>query len=1256
MKSIIFQTIVFVVQTVYHNVHASSTYNIFNDIKCSTDQIHFGIQFVTDNYPEQTSWNIINSVSGEVVFQSGPYTESNSFYKQGLCLQANSCYEFALYDYYSDGMATQNSIQIFYNEELVVEGSQIHFQDKFSLLLGQTCLSSSPSVSTAPSSLFSLAPSSELSLQPSTKPSSQLSSAPSAFLPTFNPTQNPTKESERFEGIIHTDNIGRRYFPEEIPLVPMFTYPMIPDCKETNNNSRILGCMLQRSKFKEVGFAPDWIGELHYAPPKCNVEKKQCDIDNGLPQPKSVQSLSQRKNKIIPVSESKYTESSVSVIPEDVVLDDTYYVALGDLNNDGWLDAIIGNNFNSMNKVLLNDGNGGFDVQHTFDLLGDEQSTSSIALGDVNNDGWLDIVVGNSGDPNWLLLNNGEGGFDERTSLEDQWSNTQSVALGDLDNDGWLDLIVGNGFNETNQLLFNDGYGGFVNQLEDLPGLDEFDTTSIAVGDVNKDGWLDIVVGNMDDVNQVLLNNGEGWFDEEITEAVSLQGGELSTNSIALGDINGDGWLDIVVGNARDTANQLLLNNGNGYFERATDLPGGLLDTQSVALGDVNNDGSLDVILGNKGGNVPNQLLLNGGDDFAEGESYNLPGGTASTYSVAFGDINNDGWLDIFVANFVEKNKVLMNNGDEGFVGEEALILPGGKSDTYSIALGDVNKDGWLDIIVGNDDRMNQLLLNDGNGGFAGGESLNTLGGSLREEAFNLPGGLQLTRSLAIGDVNEDGWLDVIVGNGPYTANQLLLNDRNGSFNEGLVSDLPGGFLDCESVTLGDVDNDGWLDIIIGNSAYTANQLLLNDGNGGFKEELVSNLPGEVLHTNSIALGDVNNDGWIDIIVGNALNNAVNQLLLNDGNGGFDEQGISILPGGSLETSSIALGDVNNDGWLDIVVVNEYRRNQLLLNKGNGRFDEITFLPRGSVNSKSVAVGDVNNDGWLDIIIGNDDDVNQLLLNDGSGHFVAEGVKDVPGELISTYSIALGDINRDGLVDIINGNSRKRGGSNTIIPSSYCSNGGAKIHAKSWCFSCPTFMGKVTGSFMTSCKECTPDRMQDPSKNSEECNQICLNKIRNLGEDECSYCSHGYYYDTSIIRDADQSETWMAPKCNPCPTGQYSNRVVLDECFECKPGTYQPDQGSTQCLPCKPGTYQPDSGSSTCISCAAGGYCNSTDATQGGFTPCPAGTYNENLGESDEAACTLCPIGTFNPEYSSNTSLKCLPCPSGSFSNSSGKD
>eukprot|EP00592_Proboscia_alata_P023596 CAMPEP_0194424146 /NCGR_PEP_ID=MMETSP0176-20130528/23412_1 /TAXON_ID=216777 /ORGANISM="Proboscia alata, Strain PI-D3" /LENGTH=2584 /DNA_ID=CAMNT_0039233745 /DNA_START=230 /DNA_END=7984 /DNA_ORIENTATION=+ len=1148
------------------------------DVCCSITETVLHLELRTGNFEDDISWELVDVFDGrKVVLSANTSTYSRyELHNEIYCIEIAPCYQFLIHG--------EPEYKLFYNEKLLL--SSRFDQSDISMIFGDSCSSSLPSMSPNPSAL-------------------------SSYSPTSEPSQSSMPSILPLDFIVH-DKYNRRYFPERpIRLEESFPYQPVPNC--TSSIGRV-GCIAVPIS-SEIE-PPHWVGTLYYTPPYCNNRTKECTV--SIPIPRKSHTLG---SDLIPVITNNFYERKLPGEHEYMNC-----VAVGDVNNDGWLDIVIATYYRS-NQLLINDGDGNF--RNSVDLPGGAFITNFVAVGDFNNDGWLDIVIGNRihrDGRNQILINDGDGTFSRVVDLPSGDFSTESVAVGDINNDGWLDIVIGIN-TQNNQLLVNNGDGNFLDAV-DLPG-GAMHTQSVALGDFNNDGLLDIVIGNWNEKNQLLLNNSDGQFHH----AVDLPGGD--TQSVALGDFNNDGWLDIVVGDYIQS-NLLLINDGNGNFPDMVYLPGSVKNTASIAVGDINNDGLLDIVIGNSFKNYQHniQFLINDGNGcFPRLEE--LPGSITSTKYVAFGDVNKDGLLDIVTAS--EKIYLLVNGNDGKFI--DTVDLPGNEILTESaiymeptIAVGDINNDGLLDIVIGNFNQNIQLLINEGNGNFL--------------DAVNLPGGAMHTLSVALGDINNDGLLDIVIGNDFYEKNQLLLNVVNGTFIRAV--DLPGGSLITTSIVLGDFNNDGWLDIVVGNYKEL-NLLLINDGNGNFPK-------GVILHdeyddydyyrdTESVSVGDVNNDGMLDVIIGNR--NKTNQLLINDGDGNFHN---SIdLPGSDfLDTKSVAVGDFNNDGWLDILIGNYQQSNQLLVNDGEGTFPDAVDLHSGALETKAVAVGDINNDGFLDIVIGSYTQNNQLLINDGDGNF--RPAVNLPGGILLTSSVAIGDMNNDGWLDIVVGSELEK---NKLLPYSPCPNGGARLHSKSWCFRCPSFMGK-TNNF---CRECMPDYMQRSELLDEQCEKCPLGD-RTLGKNNCSNrCLDGTYYNTSLIRTENSPSTWTEPRCESCSPGEYAtqNVTAINECFKCMPGTYQPSFRSNGCLSCRAGEFQTEFGKEYCEPCSEGGYCNASSKLDGGFTPCPPGTFNDKLGQSNEVSCEKCPVGTFSTQSGANNSKTCMKCLLGTYNNRTGQ-
>ncbi len=284
-----------------------------------------------------------------------------------------------------------------------------------------------------------------------------------------------------------------------------------------------------------------------------------------------------------------------------------FSVALGDVNGDRLLDLAVANVGSEDVSVLLGNGDGSFQPQQRF-AAGD--FPRSVALGDLSGDSILDLVVANGRNDVSVLLGNGDGSFQDPQRF-DAGGGPNSMALGDVDGDGLLDLAVTNFLSNDVSVLLGNGDGSFQPRQRFATGDSP---SSVTLGDVNGDRLPDLAVANRrsGDVS-VLIGNGDGSFQSQQRFPAGDQ-----PRSVALADLNGDSVLDLAFANSGSYVGSgdvaVLLGNGDGSFQvPQLFAAGGFSSLSSVVLGDVNGDGVLDIAVANGSSNDVSVLIGNRG-------------------------------------------------------------------------------------------------------------------------------------------------------------------------------------------------------------------------------------------------------------------------------------------------------------------------------------------------------------------------------------------------------------------------------------------------------------------------------------------------------------------------------------------------------------------------------------------------------------------------------------------------------------------
>jgi hypothetical protein len=663
-------------------------------------------------------------------------------------------------------------------------------------------------------------------------------------------------------------------------------------------------------------------------------------------------------------------------------------VAAGDFNRDGMLDvAVVAQNLPSNPEVhvVFGDGTGKWLGFNSYPVLLSGLRPIALDVGDVDNDGDLDVVTADSVTSDIVvLLGDGLGNLAAQPPLAGLvW--TTSLVLADFDNNGILDLGLAREGTGGVSVLTGDGAGAFATR-KDFDFAD--DAFGLAAGDFDNDGRPDLAGASRPTNKAVLLVNA---YDPVCAEPSFARAGRLQpvvngVTAMVSGDWDGDGIPDLAT--AGSLAVSILTSDGRLGVSSIVDLP--LTPSgspKSITVADFDLDGDPDLAVTSQTTDV--LLFENAGGAFSSAGSL-LVGATA--YAATSGDFNGDGAPDIVALSRLATSLVFFAGaGDLTFVPTATTGI--GLGSLSAIAAGDIDGDGGLDVVVASDsNNLVRWYKGDGAGGF-------TVGGAGDYPVGSFPG------AVAVGDLNGDMRADVAVANALSDDVAVLMNLGGGAL--GAASFVPVGDVP-RSIVIGNANGDGHPDLVVANRDTHDVTILLGDGAGGFPTS--RRVPG-ANSPNVALLFDADRNGRADLAVANWPTSTGGSVAVLPGDG-LGDFGPVQIPGGF--DGPVEAADFDRDGKPDIVT-GDHENPRLLFHRGrgDGTFDPPTSFPTVAIPTR-LGVGDLDRDGALDVVVSTGAAV-AVMLGDGAGGFTAQPpVFPLP----DTAGMVVADFDRDGKLDV----------------------------------------------------------------------------------------------------------------------------------------------------------------------------------------------------------------------------------------------
>jgi hypothetical protein len=694
---------------------------------------------------------------------------------------------------------------------------------------------------------------------------------------------------------------------------------------------------------------------------------------------------------------SVYTEYTVEKTPKDI--------AIIDADSDGDNDIIVNSKVNNTVSFMLQSG-GSYSLGWKKQL---EYEPYGLAVDDLNLDGGFDAATVQPQSSNLTILTQKQGGFryhpyDNTYFGYDRRDNDPtSVDIGDVNNDGVNDIVVANYYSSRISVLYGNPAGGFRDKVDyEVYKSGWWYPRHVKIGDLNDDGLNDIAFTIYNTNRIAIMYQGSNGILKDAVFYTTY----TSARRLAIGDINNDTLNDIVI----------TTNHWQGWITVYTQNPTthamtgpsnymtNLRYPWGVAIGEVSGDNLNDVVISyaDYSNNLYHMARMkqNSGGTLNSAESFQWENNYYKTlWDVEIGDFNSDGRNDIVAGR---------QDGAEALLGiwyqtaSNSFLYATEYStnedyNCYDLTVGDMNNDGKDDIIASFYDKDQVMVF--------GQEST----------GMKLWGSYIVGRDphgVAVGDLNNDNRLDIVTANYYYGTNgngvTILIQDSDRfTFNKHVLDSTR---VSPYQLAKGDLNDDGNIDVaVISQSSPYYMSIFYGSSTGRFSSRKDFSIPS---YPRSVAVGDINDDDMDDVIVGDNSNRLLLFYQKSDG---------TMNNYYSLSTYEdpwdIAIGDINSDGRNDIVYSTYYRMVRHL-QTSTGSMSSYGTYYTGYYRNDGIAIGDINNDSRVDVV---------MTVRDYD--WVFYWTQTSSGGLTGYYSlptgdtpleVEIGDVNNDGLNDIVN--------------------------------------------------------------------------------------------------------------------------------------------------------------------------------------------------------------------------------------------